>query len=66
MTPKGQLIKKIDIKDAPPPPYRPTHELRAIRRESIPRALTAKLPPDTIHYGIKVVGVSATETGMVA
>lgn len=62
--PQGELIKEISIKDCTPPPGRPSHELRCVLREAFPRALTAQLPPGTVHYGVTVIGASMTSSGV--
>ena len=57
------MLTKFEIKDCPPPPYRPDHELRVVMREAIPRLLTEQLPPGTVHFDAGVTDVTTTPTG---
>ncbi|EIE21026.1 FAD/NAD(P)-binding domain-containing protein [Coccomyxa subellipsoidea C-169] len=59
----GGVLTKFEIKDCPPPPYRPDHELRVVMREAIPRLLTEQLPPNTVHFDAGVTDVTTTPTG---
>ena len=61
--PKGMVITSFKMAEAPPPPNRAHHEQRVVMRESIPRHLSAQLPPGTIIYNANVTDVTADNKG---